>query len=392
MKTGFSLKTDINSTLRTVLVFLLALVLIASAVLSVRLAGWTGRGDRISLSGGGNNSIVNVFHAPGGLRTLSGGKSDQNYNIHDDHKIWQTETRVDIFRQSYMGKYSISVDSSNGDKLIAPGTEGTYRFTIENTGALPMYYELTFESWQQGFRYNIPMYARVFSEKGDYLFGSAAAYAPFENLGEAMDKQTLAGGKSMTYTLQWQWPFEQPATDWLDTALGNQSSYNVYHHYEDVGAGIRIMTKAEVEEETPATPTPVPSAVPTPAPVTLPETETPMATGRAWALVNLISMILTGGIGIYETVFGLKKQKGDENTKPEELAKQEKLRKNKLWDIAPMAASIVTFFLTEDMRLPMTWVDKWTIPMLAFLGVSVGVGYFTRLKKTKEVEESLPVA
>ncbi len=389
MKTGFSLKKDFNSTLRTVLIFLLALVLIASAVLSIRMIDWArGGSERISLSGGGANTALRVFNSAGRLRS-PGRLSDENYNIHDDNTVWQTETKVDIFATEYKGTRGKTVISSDGDKVVAPGTEGKYSFTIENTSPLPMYYELTFESWNKGFRYPIPMEARVSCETGDYLFGSATEWADFDNLAEAMDSKTLDAGQSMTYTLDWRWTFERQWEDWLDTALGNQSSYNEFHDYEWIECGVKIMTMAEIDE---LVPTPEPT--PTPTPEKLPEPPVPEAASPAWALVNLICMIVTVVIGVYEFVVFLRKHKDDEELSAEQNEKLKKRRKFKVCDLVPAVGSVIAFILTEDMRLPMTWVDKWTILMAAILIVSGGVAYFTRLKAKKEekVEDSLPVS
>ena len=388
MKTGFSLKKDFNLTLRTVLIFLLALVLIASAVLSIRMIDWArGGDDRISLSGGGANTALRVFNSAQSLRS-PGRLSDENYNIHDDNTVWQTETEVDIFDTEYKGTRGKTVISSDGDKVVAPGTEGKYSFTIENTSGLPMYYELTFESWNKGFRYPVPMEARVSCETGDYLFGSATEWADFDNLAEAMDSKTLDAGQSMTYTLDWRWTFERQWEDWLDTALGNQSSYNEFHGYDWIECGVRIMTMAEIDE---LVPTPEPTPAPTPE--KLPEPPVPEASGAAWALVNLICMILTVVIGVYEFVVFLRKHKDDEELSEEQNEKLRKRRKNKVWDLVPAVGSVVAFILTEDMRLPMTWVDKWTILMVVILLISGAVGYMTRLKEKKEekVEENAPV-
>ncbi len=387
MKTGFSNKLNQASPLRTALLFLLVLVLIASAVLSTRLSIWTeNRGDRISLSSGGANSILRVWNASQGTRPLSGRLSDENYNIHDDKVVWQTETDVDIFSRSYLGVGKNSgketVISSDGDKVVAPGTEGTYRFTVENTGVLPMYYELTFESWNKGFKYQIPLEARVSNEKGEYLFGSATEWADFNDLAQCKDSKTLDAGKSMTYTLDWRWTFHRDWEDWMDTALGNQSSYNEFHGYDWIECGVKIMTYAEIDEPVPETPKPTQQIITPP---------TPEATtgGRAWALVNLISTILAAGIGIWQAVVSLRTHPVDETLSDAENERLKKLRKRKIWDLVPMVASIVAFILTEDMHQPMTWVDKWTPMMLAFLAVSGLYVYLTRLKAKAEETETV---
>ena len=153
---------------------------------------------------------------------------------------------------------------------------------------------------------------------------------------------------------------------------------------------MRIMTMAEIDE---LVPTPEPTPTPAPTPEKLPEPPVPEASGAAWALVNLICMILTVVIGVYEFVVFLRKHKDDEKLSEEQNEKLRKRRKNKVWDLVPAVGSVVAFILTEDMRLPMTWVDKWTILMVVILLISGAVGYMTRLKEKKEekVEENAPV-
>ena len=57
----------------------------------------------------------------------------------------------------------------------------------------------------------------------------------------------------------------------------------------------------------------------------------------------------------------------------------------KVLSVLTALLSIVVFFLTEDMSLPMVIVDKWTIVMVIILVVNIVEFYFGR--KWHEPEE-----
>ena len=59
----------------------------------------------------------------------------------------------------------------------------------------------------------------------------------------------------------------------------------------------------------------------------------------------------------------------------------------RLAGLIPAFAAIIVFFLTEDMSLPMTMVDKWTILMIVILAIQVGVGIFAKLRDNDDEEE-----
>ena len=95
--------------------------------------------------------------------------------------------------------------------------------------------------------------------------------------------------------------------------------------------------------------------------------ETPLAGGTktSWALLNLILMIPTVLSGLASLLWSRSK---------EQKAEQETATRGKrqmFWRIAGAVvaiASVVAFFLTEDMQLPMVFVDRWTI-LMALLAV-----------------------
>ena len=151
----------------------------------------------------------------------------------------------------------------------------------------------------------------------------------------------------------------------------------------------------EVEPEvTPEEPQP---AAPDAGPVEeIVDEETPLAMGGAWALVNLILTVLTvlGSILLLIGYIGKKqKEREDENgnviLNAEGEAETDDIKKKGGWRLAsiiPAVAAVIAFILTENMRLPMVLVDKWTLLMVIIALVQLLVAYFSK-KKTQEPEQ-----
>ena len=133
----------------------------------------------------------------------------------------------------------------------------------------------------------------------------------------------------------------------------------------------------------------------------IPDEEVPLANARgAWALINLLLTILTALISLILMLGYLGKKDryaADEDGNPildengeETLAYT--LKKKGFWrlfSLIPAIVAIVVFILTEDMRLPMVLVDKWTILMLIIAVIQVVDAILCR--KKKETPEEQPV-
>ncbi len=121
--------------------------------------------------------------------------------------------------------------------------------------------------------------------------------------------------------------------------------------------------------------------------VDIAEEDTPLAAGTetnnsAWALVNLISMIVTAILAIILFIQAFKKKDEEEEAQmtEDQIEDEKKRKRRKLLGLIPAIAAIVAFVLTEDIFSPMAFVDKWTILMIIILGVEALVCYFTRKK------------
>ena len=217
--------------------------------------------------------------------------------------------------------------------------------------------------------------------------------------------QTAVGSSRNTYSIVW------------DGA--KEANYTVTSNL-----GTLTVTAAPTPTPTPTptpgggTVTPTPNIVPTPAepevePEVVPDEPTPEVTPEpepiepeptpvappagAWALINLLCAIGSALLSIINLIlyFTGKKDDEDDDNNGEQTAaeggaeeddenKKELKRKGlvKLLSLIPGIGSVIVFFLTEDMSLPMVMVDKWTILMVILLVVTIVMAVLS--KKTKK--------
>ena len=120
---------------------------------------------------------------------------------------------------------------------------------------------------------------------------------------------------------------------------------------------------------------------------------TPKAKGTEanWAIMNFICMIITVLLAILLLLSKSKNEEKLENDKTYSYDEQEDYQEEKrslfIRSLALLLAiiSIIVFFLTEDMSLPMVIIDNWTIYMLCFAIVQLIV--FILGRRWKEVEQ-----
>lgn len=166
------------------------------------------------------------------------------FEVYDDEKVWSTQTNVEIFHLSYEdGEGIVTVNSENGDKLIAPGTENDYTFRLKNTGNCAMDYTMSVEAYFSNDTYKIPVEARMKRYDGSWLIGSDESYEDVLNLNKVSDSATLGVNRYAYYTLEWCWPFET-GHDEYDTMLGDLSAEG-----EDLSLTIVIRTYAEANPD-----------------------------------------------------------------------------------------------------------------------------------------------
>ena len=147
-----------------------------------------------------------------------------------------------------------------------------------------------------------------------------------------------------------------------------------------------------------ATPTPAPTAKPTetkqpePEPEVIEDEETPLApmpTG-AWALVNLILMLLTVLASLLLLIGYLGKKKHTERDEYGNKRTDYTRNKKGFWRVAsliPAIAAVIAFVLTENMKLPMIIVDRWTLLMAVIAVLQLIVAVMSKKQKESQDEE-----
>lgn len=100
-----------------------------------------------------------------------------------------------------------------GKSVVAPGSEGSYSFTVENTARFPLKYEISFDEENQ---YGVPLEYRLKGEDG-YLTEDWTSATELAGIEEELTNNSEAG-----YTLEWRWIFNGDTE--RDTAIGRQAA------------------------------------------------------------------------------------------------------------------------------------------------------------------------
>ena len=165
-------------------------------------------------------------------------KPDSRYfHVEDAEQIWTTETSVDLFQKNYKGQDgNITISSSDSQKVIAPGSEGSYTFTLKNTGSQTADYKVWVETDISPNLSGAELETRMSGQTG-WLLGGSGTWKAISDLDGVSEESHLAAGKSTDYTISWQWPFEQNE-DAHDTEMGNLAAT------EDLTCTVTIHTVA----------------------------------------------------------------------------------------------------------------------------------------------------
>ena len=220
-----TLRQKNNGRLPAAIVLLLCVVLSGSMLFS-RLMLFTPADTRHYIPLTKGNGLTHVTTAPLSEKTAALPAipllltAQPGFQAYDKNTVWTAETDIEIFRVSYQNDAAqITVNSQNGDSLLAPGTENTYEFVLENTGNVDLQYTMTMEAWFSHGDYPIPVYAKVIDLNDQFLLGSETESVPVLELNNVSREGTVRAGHLVPYSLYWQWPFE--LDDEYDTMLGN---------------------------------------------------------------------------------------------------------------------------------------------------------------------------
>ncbi len=233
--------------------------------------------------------------------------------------------------------------------------------------------------------------------------------------------QTDVGSSTNTYKIEWNGTAKQSnytvvenlGTLKVNERSGGGGSHNPKPNPEDeptptptpapvIVPPAPAPTPAPARRITPAataTPTPAPTAKPTetkqpePEPEVIEDEETPLApmpTG-AWALVNLILMLLTVLASLLLLIGYLGKKKHTERDEYGNKRIDYTRNKKGFWRVAsliPAIAAVIAFVLTENMKLPMIMVDRWTLLMAVIAVLQLIVAVMSKKQKESQDEEN----
>jgi len=146
----------------------------------------------------------------------------------------------------------------------------------------------------------------------------------------------------------------------------------------------------------PPTPTPEPEVTPPIRPIPAPRDQGEVLgveDKQAWALLNLLLAIGTALASIILVIryFVGKKEDDEKNENAKEADKIKRHGGLRAFSILVAAGAIIAFILTEDMTLPMIWVDMWTILMVAIAVVQIIVMIAARRRKANGKNDKKPL-
>lgn len=174
--------------------------------------------------------------------------SRPGFSAEDEKQVWETNTRVEIFKIAYDEMGEVTVLSPGGDRLFAPGTANSYPFRFKNNGNVPVDYTMTVKAYITPEETSLPIQAKMNRFDGSWLVGSQESWEPVLTLNGVTDSGTLGVNRYANYTLDWQWPFETAdetgdirAGDAYDTLLGNLAAG------EDITLTVEIQVAATAD-------------------------------------------------------------------------------------------------------------------------------------------------
>ena len=158
----------------------------------------------------------------------SAGTSDPGYAqyfwVGDDEGRWGTYRSVDVFSDSYLNDAGeVTVESANGDRVVAPGTSGVYNFSLKNTGSQPVAYKLHLDTVFESLLSYVPVRVRLRGD-GEWLLGTQNDWVMPDLLLEYEEEGILSAKRYKNYSFEWKWPYEDEEASHLSAALASDRS------------------------------------------------------------------------------------------------------------------------------------------------------------------------
>jgi len=151
---------------------------------------------------------------------------DPEFKTDDNKGAWSTGRNIDIFKAQYSnGEGETSVVSSDGTKVVAPGTQTTYKFAMHNSGNMAVVYATDLEfklkiGNEVVSAENFPLKARLFNSSGEYLIGGANEWLPIYKATLNQYSNQLGASSFEDFELQLLWEMDG-GNDAIDTLYGD---------------------------------------------------------------------------------------------------------------------------------------------------------------------------
>lgn len=146
----------------------------------------------------------------------------------DKDNIWEMNENINIFKTSYEnGEGKTTIISQDGTKVIAPGVETIYSFTMYNTGNMAVVYnvDIDFElriGKEKQTDYYFPLLVKLTTKTGEYLIGNEDEWINVDDATLNNHISELGAESYETFNLQLKWQFDG-GNDELDTMYGDTS-------------------------------------------------------------------------------------------------------------------------------------------------------------------------
>lgn len=143
-----------------------------------------------------------------------------------------SENTVDLFAASYLTESTedaadaTDVLSSNGDKVVAPGTRGSYTFKLTGTPEtnFTLAYDTTGSTIGDNLKNELLFWIDDEEEASAYNFDTLLTHLAALSTGDVYKSGDLAAtGTKQTHTINWKWVFSD-GDDASDTTLGNAAT------------------------------------------------------------------------------------------------------------------------------------------------------------------------
>lgn len=160
------------------------------------------------------STISGTFAKYASSYTKSDSARVAKWDIKLNGEAWSDSVAFNLFTYT---DTNVDVDGDGTEKVIAPGTTGSFNFSVENDSEVTAEYSIKLAVENPG---NIPLEYKV----GDSEWTLPNDEGEIEVAGDTLD----IGSDAQEVTVQWRWAFEgtdsvnfkQTQTDITDTALG----------------------------------------------------------------------------------------------------------------------------------------------------------------------------